>query len=90
MYDNNYSIRPRDREGPSVYTAIKSQALAVLRSSIPPNELAILPARSLRHRVACATINAALPYNDVLKGDLEQIKRELYRAMTEARDHADD
>lgn len=90
MYDNDFSIRPRDREGPSVYTAIKSQALAVLRSSIPPNELAILPARALRNRVACATNNAALPFNRVLKSDLQQIQREIFRLMTEARDHADD
>jgi hypothetical protein len=76
---NQFDTMPREREA-NKYEGIKTRALEKLRATIPPEELACLPKRSLRNRVALATIDAAF-HTDARKTELAKVQRDILKAM---------
>lgn len=89
---NHHLTRPRDVEAmqdAQIFEGIKQRALTALRGTIPPDELADLPKRSLKNRVAIATIDAAW-HTDARKTDLEKIKRNILRSLIGERADAND
>jgi hypothetical protein len=72
----------------SIYETIKTRALEKLRATIPPDELADLPKRSLKNRVALATIDAAF-HTDARKAELAKVQSDILRSLVGERAHAD-